>query len=174
MAIRWTPAALAVLLAACSGGTVVDVKQDSEAVAGRDACSLMTLADMLEVYGFEMKKSDTNRSFSGPSNDVSLCTYEGGDPLVLATMQATWSKTNNPLTSRDAFVESLEKSISPDLKDALKVEKVEFQGLPALWQSGQLTVFNKGATLSILADPAPGKDKKQTIETLMSKALARL
>mgnify|MGYP001260770865 CR=1 FL=1 len=174
MSMRWIPPVLAVLLAGCSGGTSVDVKKDSEVAAGRDACSLMTLEDMREVYGIEMKKSDTNRSFSGPSNDVSLCTYEGGDPLVVATMMATWAKNDNPLASRDAFVESLEKSLSPDLKEQFKVEKVEFQGLPALWQSGQLQVFNKGAMLSVLADPAPGKEKKQTIETLMSKALGRL
>jgi hypothetical protein len=89
-------------------------------------------------------------------------------------MMATWSKNDNPMASRDAFVESLEKSISAELKEEFKVEKVEFQGLPALWQVGQLQVFNKGAMLTILADPAPGKDKKQTIETLMSKALGRL
>jgi hypothetical protein len=174
MSIRWIPPVLAVLLAGCSGGTSVDVKKDSEAASGRDACLLMTLEDMREVYGIEMKKSDTNRSFSGPSNDVSLCTYEGGDPLIVATMMATWSKNDNPMASRDAFVESLEKSISAELKEELKVEKVEFMGLPALWQVGQLQVFNKGAMLTILADPARGKDKKQTIETLMSKALGRL
>jgi len=173
MPIRWIPAVFAVLLSGCSS-TSVEVKQHSDVAAGRDACSLMTLEDMREVYGFEMKKSDTNRSFSGPSNDVSLCTYEGGDPLVLVTMMATWSKTDNPMASRDAFVESLEKSVSADLREELKVEKVEFQGLPALWQSGQLQVFNKGAMLSILADPARGKDKKQTVETLMSKAISRL
>jgi hypothetical protein len=174
MPVRWIPTAVAVLLVGCSSAPV-EVKQDSKVAAGRDACSLMTLEDMRDVYGFEMKKSDTNRSFSGPSNDVSTCQYEGGDPLVLATMMATWSKNDNPMASRDAFVESLEKSIPAELKEELKVEKVEFQGLPALWQkSGQLQVFNKGAMLAILADPAAGKDKKKTVETLMAKALGRL
>lgn len=176
MSIRWFSAVVAVLLVGCSGGTTapVEVKEDSTAAAGRDSCALLTLEDVQQTYGPAMKKSETNRSFSGPSNDVSICSYEGGEPFVVATMMATWAKTENPMASRDAYAESAEKDIPANLKEAMKVEKVEFQGLPALWQTGQLKVFNKGVMLSILADAAPGKDAKQTMEALMSKAIGRL
>jgi hypothetical protein len=175
--MRWIPVLFVVSFAGCSGNTSteqVEVKQGSAVGAGRDSCSFLTLADVQEVYGPDMKKSETNRSFSGPSNDLSTCTYEGGEPLRVVTMMATWSKTENSMSSRDAYAASAEKDIPAELREALAVEKVDFQGLPALWQAGQLRVFKEGVMLSILADPAPGKDAKQTMEVLMSNAIGRL
>jgi hypothetical protein len=176
MSQRLSAAFFAVWLAGCSGtpaGTV-EVKSGSEAAKGRDSCAYLTLSDVQEVYGPAMKKSEENRSFAGPSNDVSLCTYQGEDPLLVVTLMATWSKMENPMSSRDAYAASAQQGVPEDLRKDLAVEKVEFQGLPALWQTGQLKVFNKGVMLSILADAAPGKDARQTMETLMSKAIAKL
>jgi hypothetical protein len=176
MSTRLAAALSAVLLAGCSSNTPtqVEVKQESAVAAGRDSCMFLTLDDVKEMYGPAMKKSDTNRSFAGPSNDVSICTYEGGDPLVVVTLMATWSKTANPMASRDAYAASAETDIPPDLRKELAVEKVDFQGVPALWQAGQLKVFKEGVMLSILADAAPGKDAKQAMEALMAKAITRL
>ena len=178
MSRRMSAAFLAILFAGCSGNSpspsVVEVKDDSEAAKGRDSCTYLTLADVQETYGPTMKKSEKDRSFSGPSNDVSICTYEGGEPFAVATMMATWSKMDNPMASRDAYAASAEQGVPEDLRKALAVEKVEFQGLPALWQTGQLKVFKNGVMLSILADAAPGKNARQTIEAFMSKAITRL
>lgn len=177
MSTRWTPVFCAVLLAGCSSNTPtqeVAVKEGSTVAAGRDSCMFLTLDDVKTMYGPAMKKSERNNSFAGPSNDVSTCTYEGGEPFVVATMMVTWSKTANPMASRDAYAASAETDIPADLKKALAVEKVDFQGLPALWQAGQLKVFKEGVMLSILADAAPGKDAKQTMEALMAKGISRL
>jgi hypothetical protein len=142
-----------------------------------DACAFMTLEDVREAYGPAMKKSGGvgNLNVSGPSNDVSTCTYEGGDPLIVATMMATWSNSaeGNPMASRDAYVKAAEDQ-PPDIRAALKCEKTDFHGLPALWQAGQLKVFKEGVMLSILADPVPGKNAKETMEMLMAKAVGRL
>jgi hypothetical protein len=161
----------------CSNSTPteqVEVKEQSAVAAGKDACSFLTLDDVKELYGPNMKKSERNRSFSGPSSDVSTCTYEGEEPFVVATMMATWSKTENPMASRDAYAASAENDVPAELRKALAVEKIDFQGLPALWQAGQLKVFKEGVMLSILADASPGKDAKQTMEAFMSKAVGRL
>lgn len=175
---RLIPALLPIFLTACSSNTPVsqvEVKQGSQAAAGRDACSFLTLDDVREAYGPFMDKSKGDRSFSGSSADVTTCTYEGGKPFIVATMMATWSKTaGNPLGSRDAYAVSAEKDVPADLRASLAVEKVDFQGLPALWQAGQLKVFKEGVMLSILANAAPGKSAKQTMELLMSKAVGRL
>ncbi|MBI3281363.1 MAG: hypothetical protein HYZ57_16125 [Acidobacteria bacterium] len=175
---RLIGALLAVFLTACSSKTPsgqAEVKQASQPAAGRDACAFLTLDDVRAAYGPAMKKSEGNRSFSGPSNDLSTCTYEGGDPLHVVTLMATWSKTvGNPMGSRDAYAASAVTGVPPELRASLAAEKVDFQGLPALWQAGQLKVFNKGVMLSILADAAPGQTAKQTMEALMSKAVARL
>jgi hypothetical protein len=167
------------LLAGCSQGPkdTSEIKTDSgqSAAAGKDACEFMTLADVQDVYGHAMKKSDNNRNFAGPSADVSTCTYEGGDNLRVATMMTTWSKTKSgALASRDTYADSAQKDVPANLREALAVEKVDFQGLPALWQAGQLKVFKEGVMLSVLADPASGKDARATIETLMAKAVGRL
>jgi hypothetical protein len=71
-------------------------------------------------------------------------------------------------------VASAEKDIPAEFLEALAVEKADFQGLPALWQAGQLKVFKQGVMLSILADAAAGKDARQTMEALMAKAVARV
>lgn len=154
-----------------------EAKPGSPPRKGRDACALLTLEDVRQSYGPAMKKSDGvgNMNISGPSNDVSTCTYEGGDPLVVVTMMATFSNSaqGNPMASRDAYVKAAEEQ-PPDIREALKCEKVDFQGRPALWQTGQLKVFEGGAMLSILADPAPGKNAKETMEMLMARAIGRL
>jgi hypothetical protein len=152
----------------------VDVKQDSAVSAERDSCLFLTLADVQEMYGPSMKKSARNTSASGPSNDVSMCSYEGGEPFVVATMMVTWSKVANPMASRDAYAAAAEKDVPANLREALAVEKIDFQGLPALWQAGQLKVFKEGVMLSILADPALNKNAKETMEAFMSKAVTRL
>ena len=174
---RLIPALLVIFLSACSSNTPVsqvEVKQGSQAAAGRDACTFLTLEDVREAYGPFMNKSTGDRSFSGSATDVTSCTYEGGEPFKVATMMATWSKTaGNPLGSRDAYAASAE-NVPEDLRSSLAVEKIDFEGLPALWQAGQLKVFKAGVMLSILADGAPGKSKKQTMEQLMSKAIGRL
>ena len=174
---------LVILFTGCSSSTPdqIAVKQDSAVTAERDACNFLTLGDVQEIYGPTMKKSEgVNLGVTGPSNDVATCTYQGGDPLVLATMMATWSKMENPTSSRDAYAKSAEafvageKDVSGDLKEAMKVEKIDFQGLPALWQAGQLKVFKNGVMLSILADAAKGKTAKETMELFMTKAAGRL
>jgi hypothetical protein len=186
--MRCFPIAMSLLsLAACSsdkpsgqGGEAASGGGGGTAAAtrkGRDACGFLTLDDVRQAYGPAMKKSEGvgNLDMSGPSNDVSTCTYEGGDPLVVVTMMATFSNSaqGNPMASRDAYVKAAEDQ-PPDIRDALKCEKVDFQGLPALWQAGQLKVFKAGAMLSILADPAPGKSAKETMEVLMARAVGRL
>jgi hypothetical protein len=174
--------ALVVLLcvaAACSStpeeaGDVELVRGESN-VGGHDACEFMTQADVEEVYGESMTKSDRNVGAAGPSADVSTCTYQNSNVTSVVTMMATWSKSDDvALASRDSYAESAERDVPPELRAALAVEKVDFQGLPALRQAGQLKVFKEGVMLSILADPAPGKDAKQTMETLMTKAMGRL
>src|SRR5688500_15081412 len=173
--------ALVVLLcvsAACSSTTEeagdVELVRGESNVGGRDACEFMTAADVEEVYGEPMKKSDNNIGAAGPSADLSTCTYQNNNVTSVATMMATWSKSDDvPLASRDRYAESAERDVPPDLREALAVEKVDFQGQPALWQAGQLRVFKQGVMLSVLADPAPGKDAKQTMADLMTKAMGR-
>lgn len=175
---RFIPVLLAVLLTAyaCSKPAGQDeVKQGVQPAARKDACGFLTLDDVREVYGPAMNKSTGDRSFSGSSADLTTCTYEGGDPLLVATMMTTWSKAaGNPLGSRDAYAASAERDVPENLRASLAVEKVDFKGLPALWQVGQLKVFKEGVMLSILADAAPGKSAKETMEILMAKAVGRL
>jgi hypothetical protein len=165
------------LSAACSNSDPVaeaKVTSGSE-VAGKDACEIMTLADVQDVYSQTMKKSGNDRATQGPSADLSTCTYQSEDVRQVATMMVTWSKSDSiPLASRDAYALSAEKDIPEDLRKELAVEKVEFQGLPALWQAGQLKVFKNRVMLSVLADAAAGKDAKQTMEALMVKALGHV
>jgi hypothetical protein len=153
----------------------VEVARGDSRVEGKDACELMTLADVQEIYAQPMMKSDRNLGVSGPSANVATCTYQNESALLVATLMATWSKTaEGPLASRDAYALSAERDVPPELRKDLAVEKVDFQGLPALWQAGQLKVFKAGTMLSILADPAAGKDARQTIEALMAKAVGRI
>jgi hypothetical protein len=150
-------------------------KTGSQPAEGHDACLFMTLDDVRQAYGPAMQKSEGNQNVSGPSNDLSTCTYQGGEPFKVATMMATWSNSaqGNPMASRDAYVKAAEDQ-PPDMREALKCEKTDFQGLPALWQAGQLKVFKGGVMLSILADAAPQKSAKETMEMLMAKAIGRL
>ena len=169
---------LAVCVAACSSGPEKsDAKVDvgSSNIARKDACEMMTLADVQEVYGHPMKKADRNMGVSGPSADVSMCTYQSEDALHLATLMVTVSKsTAGMLASRDAYALSAERDVPAELRKDLAVEKVEFQGHPALWQAGQLKVFKGGVMASVLADAASGKDAKQTIEAIMAKVVPRM
>jgi hypothetical protein len=167
------------ILAACSGTPEqtenVEVARGDSGVGGRDSCEIMTLTDVQEIYAESMVKSDRNVGATGPSADVSTCTYQNKDATYVATMMATWSKSDDsPLATRDQYAESAARDVPAELREALAVEKVEFQGLPGLWQAGQLKVFKDGVMLSVLADAAPGKDAKQTIEALMTKAAGRL
>lgn len=154
-----------------------EAKPGSQPAKGRDACALLTLDDVRAAFGPAMTKSDGlgNMNTSGPSNDLSTCTYQGGEPLHVVTLMATFTNSaeGNPMASRDAYVKAAEEQ-PPDMREALKCEKVDFQGLPGLWQAGQLKVFKAGAMLSILADAAPGKSAKETMEALMAKAVGRL
>jgi hypothetical protein len=135
----------------------------------------MTAEVVSEVYGETMTKSDRNIGAAGPSADVSTCTYQNSNVLRVATLMVTSSKsTSGPLASRDEYALSAEKDVPPDLRQALAVEKVEFQGLPALWQAGQLKVFKDGVMLSILADPASGQTAKQTMEAIMTRLINKL
>jgi len=179
MQVRLVLAVGVLACAACSESPqqradVKVVRGESE-VAGKDACELMTLADVQEVYGQNMSKSERNLGATGPSANLSICSYQSDNVLLIATMMATWSKTTEgPLASRDAYAASAERDVPPELRKELMVEKVDFQGLPALWQAGQLKVFKEGTMLSILADPASGRDARQTIQALMSKAVGRI
>ncbi|HXT20671.1 MAG TPA: hypothetical protein VN923_07980 [Thermoanaerobaculia bacterium] len=155
-----------------------EAKPGGQPAKGRDACALLTLDDVRKAYGPSMEKSGGvgNQNVSGPSNDLSTCTYQGGDPLVVVTLMATFTNSaeGNPMASRDAYAKAAVDQVPADMREALKVETVDFQGLPALWQAGQLKVFKAGAMLSILADPVPGKSAKETMEALMATALGRL
>jgi hypothetical protein len=152
----------------------VSLERGSSEVAGKDACELMTLTDVEEVYGQSMSKSDRNIAAEGPSANLSVCTYQSENALIVATLMATWSTSGGPLASRDAYAVSAERDIPAELREALAVEKVEFQGMPALWQAGQLKVFKDGVMLSILADGASGKDARQTIQDLMARVVERV
>ena len=171
-------AVLALWLAACSSGqetSEAKVDVGSSNIGRKDACEMMTLADVQEVYGHPMKKAERNIGASGPSADVSMCTYQSEDALHVATLMVTVSKaTTGMLASRDAYALSAEKDVPAELRKELAVEKVEFQGHPALWQAGQLKVFKNGVMASVLADPASGKDAKQTIEAIMVKVVPRI
>ena len=63
-----------------------------------------------------------------------------------------------------------------ELAGDLKMEKIDFHGSPAIWQGalGQMAVFKSGVMATLNADPAPGKDKRQTIEVLMTRIAGRL
>lgn len=154
-----------------------EAKPTAQPGKGRDACALLTLEDVRAAYGPAMTKSGGlgNMNTSGPSNDLSTCTYQGGEPLHVVTLMATFTNSpeGNPMASRDAYVKAAEEQPA-DIRDSLKCETVDFQGLPALWQAGQLKVFKAGAMLSILADEAAGKSAKEMMESLMAKAVGRL
>ncbi len=156
----------------------VKVETGKSEVAGKDACALFTLADAQAVYGSDMAASKRNVASSGPAANLSTCTYQNDrDPMSIATVSVIWTKsTAHPLANRESYLAGLENSLGKETFSGMKMEQIEFQGLPAIWSVslGQMTVFKQGAMATLLADAAPGKNKRQTAEALMAKVAARL
>ncbi len=161
----------------CSGPGVKVETGKSKVVSGKDACSLLTLGDAQEVYGADMQPSDRNRAASGPGADVSTCTYQNDrTPMSIVTLTAVWARTEaNPFSDRDAYLAQLAAQM-PDLAGEKEMQKIDFQGLPAIWQVSlrQMIIFKNGAMVTLNADAAPGKDKRQTTEVLMARIAGRL
>ncbi len=161
----------------CSRGGV-KVETGKSEVGGQDSCALFTLADVQAVYGSDMAPSKRNVAAGGPAANLSTCSYQTDkDPMSMATLSVIWTKSAaNPLSNRESYIAGLESSLGKETFSSMKMEQIEFQGLPAIWAAGlgQMVVFKRGASATLLADAAPGKSRRQTVEMLMAKVAGRL
>jgi hypothetical protein len=156
------------------GGTAASSKAATRTV---NACDLVTLQDVREIYGPTMAVDPHHTATDrGPAADLSRCFYlapAGLRDLSVNVVARVSHVGEDAYGNHDLFIKQSKEQL-PDFT----FEEVEGLGAPAIWQTegssvGNLTLFLGTARLAVVASSMPGKDRKDIAVSLMKMALAR-